>query len=243
MRCSAVRRALLAQGGFTVPRDFVEAPSQMLENWVWDKSVLDTFAADYRDQSKKIPSDTIKALLAARQATDGYFNRRQLAIGLLDLKLHTLSADEAWLADVAQLTNKVTGDVTIPTPENTAWAAYIGHLAGYDAGYYGYLWAKVMAIDMASEFTKAPGGFLMRKSGADSAMKFTAQATPGTSASRWKNFWAVPGRSNRFLITSASGSELGTEDNDSGIVALSGEEFSISLNHKGHELIFARCAA
>ncbi len=159
------RSRFVAQSGAGVPRDFVEAPSQMLENWVWDKAVLDTFAADYRDSTKKIPADTIAALTAARQATDGYFNRRQLAIGSLDLKLHTLSADEAWLADVAELTNQVTGAITIVPPPDTAWAAYIGHLAGYDAGYYGYLWAKVMAIDMASVFQAAPGGFLDEKVG------------------------------------------------------------------------------
>ena len=159
------RSRFAAQSGFSVPRDFVEAPSQMLENWVWDKAVLDTFAADYRDPAKKIPADTIAALTAARQATDGYFNRRQLAIGSLDLKIHTLSADEAWLADVAELTNGVTGAITIAPPADTAWAAYIGHLAGYDAGYYGYLWAKVMAIDMASVFKSAPGGFLDEKVG------------------------------------------------------------------------------
>lgn len=159
------RSRYASQGAFNVPQDFVEAPSQMLENWVWDKNVLDTFAADYRDPTKKIPAETISALVAARHATDGYYYRRQLAIGLLDLKLHLLSPDEAWLTDVAQLTNKVTGDVTIPPPEHTAWVAYIGHLAGYDAGYYGYLWSKVMAMDMASEFRKAPGGFLDEKVG------------------------------------------------------------------------------
>ena len=159
------RSRFVAQSGFSVPRDFVEAPSQMLESWVWDKAVLDTFAADYRDASKKIPADTIAALTAARQATDGYFNRRQLAIGSLDLKIHTLSADDAWLADVAELTNGVTGAITIAPPADTAWAAYIGHLAGYDAGYYGYLWAKVMAIDMASAFKAASGGFLDEKVG------------------------------------------------------------------------------
>ncbi len=159
------RSRFVAQSGFSVPRDFVEAPSQMLESWVWDKAVLDTFAADYRDASKKIPAATIAALTAARQATDGYFNRRQLAIGSLDLKIHTLSADDAWLADVAELTNGVTGAITIAPPADTAWAAYIGHLAGYDAGYYGYLWAKVMAIDMASAFKAAPGGFLDEKVG------------------------------------------------------------------------------
>jgi thimet oligopeptidase len=159
------RSRYAAQGGFNVPLDFVEAPSQMLENWVWDKAVLDTFAADYRDASKKIPAETIAALVAARQATEGYFTRRQLSIGLLDLSLHTLSADAAWLADVVKLVNDTTARVSIAPPPDTFWAAYIGHLAGYDAGYYGYLWAKVMAIDMASEFKHAPGGFLDEKVG------------------------------------------------------------------------------
>jgi len=154
------RSRFVAQGGFNVPQDFVEAPSQMLENWVWDKAVLDTFAADYRNPEKKIPAETIAAIVAARQATEGYATRRQLSIGLLDLGLHTLSPDAAWQADVVKLTNDVTTRVAIAPPPDTFWAAYIGHLAGYDAGYYGYLWAKVMAIDMASVFKAAPGGFL-----------------------------------------------------------------------------------
>jgi thimet oligopeptidase len=154
------RSRFAGQGSFTVPRDFVEAPSQMLENWVWDKAVLDTFAADYRDPTKKIPAETIAAMVAARQATEGVGTRRQLSIGLLDLALHTLSADAAWEADVVKIVNDTTARVSIAPPPDTFWAAYIGHLAGYDAGYYGYLWAKVMAIDMANEFKKAPGGFL-----------------------------------------------------------------------------------
>ena len=152
-------------GLISVPRDFVEAPSQMLENWVWDKAVLDTFAADYRDPAKKIPAEAISGLVAARQATEGYFNRRQLSIGLLDLTLHTLSVDAAWQADVVKLVNDTTARVAIAPPKDTFWAAYIGHLAGYDAGYYGYLWAKVMAIDMAGVFKAAPGGFLDEKVG------------------------------------------------------------------------------
>ncbi len=148
-----------------VPRDFVEAPSQMLENWVWDKAVLDTFAADYRDPTKKIPAETIAAMVRAREATEGYFNRRQLSFGLIDLKLHTLTVDAAWVADVVALSNEVSARVSIAFPPDTAFVAYFGHLAGYDAGYYGYLWAKVMAIDMASVFKKAPGGFLDEKVG------------------------------------------------------------------------------
>ncbi|HYD83472.1 MAG TPA: M3 family metallopeptidase, partial [Opitutus sp.] len=89
------RARFQGQTSGAVPRDFVEAPSQMLESWVWDKKVLDTFAADYRDRAKKIPAETIEALTQARVATDGYFNRRQLSLGLVDLSLHTLSFTEA----------------------------------------------------------------------------------------------------------------------------------------------------
>jgi thimet oligopeptidase len=143
-----------------VPRDFVEAPSQMLENWVWDKAVLDTFAADYRDPAKKIPAATIDAMVQAREATEGYGTRRQLSLGLIDLGFHTLSGNDAWTADVVTMSNAVSARVTLAPAPDTAFVANFGHLAGYDAGYYGYLWAKVMAIDMASVFKAAPGGFL-----------------------------------------------------------------------------------
>ncbi|HEY0864512.1 MAG TPA: M3 family metallopeptidase [Lacunisphaera sp.] len=160
------RSRFVAQTGFAVPQDFVEAPSQMLENWVWDKAVLDTFAADYRDPAKKIPAETIAALVAARQATEGYATRRQLSLGLIDLALHAVPTDEAARLDVVAVTNAVLKRVAIAPPPDTAFVAYFGHLAGgYDAGYYGYLWAKVMALDMASEFQKAPGGFLDEKVG------------------------------------------------------------------------------
>ncbi len=159
------RSRFVAQTGFAVPQDFVEAPSQMLENWVWDKAVLDTFAADYRDPNKKIPAETIAALVAARQATEAYGTRRQLSFGLIDLAFHAVPASDADKMDVVAVSNAVLKRVTVAPPPDTAFVAYFSHLAGYDAGYYGYLWAKVMAIDMASEFKKAPGGFLDEKVG------------------------------------------------------------------------------
>jgi len=159
------RSRFVAQGGFTVPQDFVEAPSQMLENWVWDKAVLDTFAADYRDPVKKIPAETIAAIVAARQATEGYATRRQLSLGLIDLALHAVPASEAAKMDVVAVTNAVLKRVAIEPAPDTAFVAYFGHMAGYDAGYYGYQWAKVLAIDMASVFKTAPGGFMDEKVG------------------------------------------------------------------------------
>ena len=77
-----------------MPRDFVEAPSQMLENWAWDKKVLDSFAADYRDPSKKIPPEILDQLKAAKYATYGCYYRRQLSFGLMDLDLHTQITDK-----------------------------------------------------------------------------------------------------------------------------------------------------
>ncbi len=59
--------------GTNVPGDFVEAPSQMLENWPWDKTVLDSFAADYRDPSKKIPAEVLAKLRESKLATAGLY--------------------------------------------------------------------------------------------------------------------------------------------------------------------------
>lgn len=145
--------------GTSVPRDFVEAPSQMLENWVWDKSVLDTFAADYRNPSSKIPKEILNKLKAAKMATIGTYYRRQLCFGLVDLALHTeiteKNADQA-----VPLSNKIAGEVFLPEPPNTSFVTYFGHLMnGYDAGYYGYAWAAAIAADMATVFEKSPKGY------------------------------------------------------------------------------------
>lgn len=150
--------------GTSVPRDFVEAPSQMLENWVWDKKVLDSFAADYRNPSKKIPEEILAKLKEARLATEGSFYRRQLSFGLTDMALHTQIHDNN--ADqVVPLSNKVLSDVFLPVPDDTAFVAYFGHLMGYGAGYYGYAWADAISADMATVFENSPGGYFDKKAG------------------------------------------------------------------------------
>jgi len=150
--------------GTSVPRDFVEAPSQMLENWVWDKKVLDSFAADYRDPSKKIPADILAKLREARLATEGTRYRRQLSFALMDLTLHTQIHDSN-AAEALPLSNKVLGEVFLPMVPDTAFVAYFGHLMGYDAGYYGYAWADAIAADMATVFEKSPNGYFDQAAG------------------------------------------------------------------------------
>jgi thimet oligopeptidase len=150
--------------GTNVPRDFVEAPSQMLQNWVWNKKVLDTFAADYRDPSKKIPAETIAKMKQAKLATVGVTYRRQFAFADFDLELHDVHP-EAQPYDAVKVSNEILQKVFLPIDPDTAFVAYLGHLAGYDAGYYGYAWADAIAADMATVFEKAKNGFLDKRAG------------------------------------------------------------------------------
>jgi Zn-dependent oligopeptidase len=150
--------------GTSVPQDFVEAPSQMLENWAWDKTVLDSFAADYRDPHKKIPKEILDQLKASRLATMGTFYRRQLSFGLMDLTLHTqIHATNA--DDVLPLANRVLSEVSLPVPPDSAFVAYFGHITGYGAGYYGYAWADAIAADMATVFENSPDGYFDKQAG------------------------------------------------------------------------------
>ncbi len=150
--------------GTHVPTDFVEAPSQMLQNWVWDKNVLDSFAADYREPSKKIPGDTIQKMKDAKLATAGVFYRRQFAFASLDLALHGPHPENAPY-DCVAISNPILEKVFLPIDPSTTFVAYFGHLNGYDAGYYGYAWADAIAADMATVFESAPEGYFDRQAG------------------------------------------------------------------------------
>ncbi|MGD0016864.1 MAG: M3 family metallopeptidase [Verrucomicrobiia bacterium] len=150
--------------GTSVPRDFVEAPSQMLENWVWDKKILDSFAADYRDPSKKIPAEILAKLKEARLATEGTRYERQVSYGLMAMALHTQIHDDN-ARDTVKLSNQVLSDAFLPAPEDTALVAYFDHLISYGAGYYGYAWADAIAADMASVFEKSPDGYFDKQAG------------------------------------------------------------------------------
>jgi len=150
--------------GTHVPGDFVEAPSQMLQNWVWDKKVLDAFAADYRDPSKKIPAETIQKMNDAKLATAGVFYRRQFAFASLDLALHNAHPENAPY-DCVAISNPVLEKIFLPIDPSTTFVSYFGHLNGYDAGYYGYAWADAIAADMATVFEKARDRYLDKQAG------------------------------------------------------------------------------
>ncbi len=160
--------------GTHVPGDFVEAPSQMLQNWVWSKKVLDTFAADYRDPSKKIPGDIIQKMNDAKKATAGVFYRRQFAFASLDLAMHDAHPENAaW--DCIAISNPILEKVFLPIDPSTTFVTYFGHMNGYDAGYYGYAWADAIAADMATVFEKAKDGYLDKQAGMKLRQEIYAQ--------------------------------------------------------------------
>jgi oligopeptidase A len=162
---SIVTRARYGRfAGTHVPGDFVEAPSQMLQNWVWDKKMLDTFAADYRDPSKKIPAEIIRKMNDAKLANAGVFYRRQFAFASLDLALHDQHAEDASY-DCVAISNPILEKVFLPIDPSTTFVSYFGHLNGYDAGYYGYAWADAIAADMATVFEKAKDRYLDKQAG------------------------------------------------------------------------------
>ncbi|KAK2178816.1 hypothetical protein NP493_527g00000 [Ridgeia piscesae] len=130
--------------GTSVERDFVEAPSQMLENWVWQRESLSRMSGHYSNGSC-IPDNLMESLIKSHLANAGVFNLRQILLGTFDQIIHTKDkVDTAAL--FSQLSTEILGIASTP---GTNMAASFGHLAGgYDAQYYGYMWSEVFSADM-----------------------------------------------------------------------------------------------
>lgn len=134
--------------GYDTEWDFVEAPSQIMENWMWEPTVLGKFARHY-ETGEPIPDDMVKALVAARDQNIGLFNLRQVFLGQYDMMMHTSGPEP----DLDALHTKAHAYSLMPDQDGTFMAAAFGHLmGGYDAGYYGYMWAHVYGDDMFSVF-------------------------------------------------------------------------------------------
>lgn len=136
--------------GTSVQHDFVEAPSQMMENWVWQPEILSKISGHYKDTKKKLPQDLVKKMIAAKDFQQGYFFTRQLFLGVLDMTYNTSVGAVDTTAVFKKLYKEITG---IEPVENDHFQASFGHLmSGYDAGYYGYLWSLVYADDIFTKF-------------------------------------------------------------------------------------------
>ncbi len=136
--------------GYDTEWDFVEAPSQIMEHWMWEPEVLQRFARHY-ETGEMIPSDLVERLVAARDQNTALTTLRQAFLGTFDLAIHAGHGD----VDLEQATRDAFALTLIPYHDGTHFAASFGHLmGGYDAGYYGYQWAKVYGDDMFSVFSQ-----------------------------------------------------------------------------------------
>ncbi len=135
--------------GTSVARDFVEAPSQMFENWVWDAEVLKGFARHYQT-GELLPRELLDGMIRARHVGSGFEAERQFYYGMCDMAYHTAPRGEVD-------TTKVAGELFAEIEQYQAvpevfHQASFGHLVGYQAGYYGYQWSLVYACDMFQRF-------------------------------------------------------------------------------------------
>jgi thimet oligopeptidase len=150
LHMSLTRAEFARFSGAETEWDFVEAPSQIMEHWIWDPSVLQRFAHHFRTGGV-IPAELVEQMDRARFVDEGIRIGIQAFYGAVDLALHA-EADAPDVDAALRRTYAVTG---MPYPEGTFMLAGFGHLlGGYDAGYYGYLWAEVIGDDMYGRYAR-----------------------------------------------------------------------------------------
>merc|ERR1719430_1595709 len=147
--------------GVKVEGDFVETPSVMLENWVWEAESLKLMSGHFEDGSP-IPSDLLENLVASKSANQGGLLLGQIFLATYDLRLHTRGKADT-MAIAKDLYRELLG---IESINGTNKGATFGHLIGYDASYYGYLRSLVFSRDMF--YTRfAAEGILNPRTGMD----------------------------------------------------------------------------
>jgi thimet oligopeptidase len=134
--------------GVATEWDFVEAPSQMLEEWAWDHSVLATFSTD--DAGNVIPATLVNRMRTADEFGKGYAARTQMFYAAISHRLHQEVPDDL-TATVAELQRRYDLFATVP---DTHFHASFDHLGGYSSAYYTYMWSQVIAKDMFGAFDR-----------------------------------------------------------------------------------------
>ncbi|MBR5833076.1 MAG: M3 family metallopeptidase [Bacteroidales bacterium] len=149
---------ILAEGrypsltGTSVSRDFVELPSQIMENWAFEPDYLNSFAKHYQT-GEAIPAELIEKIVAAKNYLAGYAQVRQLHFALLDMSWHTLT-EVPQISTVEFETAALAPYNVMPVAEGAAFSGSFSHIfsGGYSAGYYSYKWAEVLEADAFSRF-------------------------------------------------------------------------------------------
>lgn len=174
--------------GTQVARDFVELPSQIMENWCWERASLDLFARHYQT-GEPIPDELFEKMLRAKNYWAANLGMRQLAFGTVDLALHVHYTPDDGDA-VAYARQIMQPFMPAPLPQEYAFLAgfahLFGHPVGYAAGYYSYKWSEVLDADAFSRF-KAEGIF-NRQTGEDFITHILSKGNSADPAELFRRF-------------------------------------------------------
>jgi len=138
--------------GTSVYRDFVELPSQIMENYATEKEWLDLWAVHY-ETGEKLPAELIKKIIKANNFNAGYGSERQLSFGMTDMAWHSVAAPVKLSVGDFEANAMSATDIFEPV-EGSNMSVVFGHIfaGGYAAGYYGYKWAEVLDADAFAAF-------------------------------------------------------------------------------------------
>lgn len=145
------RTELASCSGTSTKRDFVELPSQMLEEWMYEKDMLSDISSHYKT-GKPLPAELIDKKIELKKFDSGFFVRRQCAFALFSLNCYKAGQSKDLDALSKEIALKYNKNVRFE-PEAHHHASF-GHLNGYGAKYYGYMWSKVFALDIFYEIKK-----------------------------------------------------------------------------------------
>ena len=147
----AGRHQWVGIGGISTEQDFVEAPSQMLEEWTWDPATLQTFARHYQT-NEPIPAALVLRMRKANEFGKALGIRQQMVYAKLSLSIY--DRDPKTVDTTAMVKELVTKYLPTPYVEGTHFQTSFGHLDGYSAVYYTYMWSLVIAKDLFSQFDR-----------------------------------------------------------------------------------------
>jgi hypothetical protein len=176
--------------GVNVAWDFVELPSQIMENWTWERESLDLFAR-HHETGATIPAEIFAKMTAAKNFRSAAATMRQMALARMDLLLHMRTAEFAGQADVEPVVRALIADCLVPTePPAPTIVKRFTHVfsdpVGYAAGYYSYKWAEVLDADAFTRFKRE--GIFNPKVGAEFVTKILSRGNSEDPAELFRQF-------------------------------------------------------